>query len=403
MFEMVDSATQSAVIKVVGVGGGGGNAVSHMVSSDVDGVEFICANTDAQALAKIASHAALHIGGELTKGLGAGANPEVGRSAAMEDREQIMATLQGADMVFITAGMGGGTGTGAAPIVAEVAKEMGILTVAVVTKPFPFEGRKRMKIAEEGIRELQDRVDSLIIIPNEKLLPVLGKNTSLIKAFSAANDVLKGAVQGIADLIIRPGMINVDFADVRTVMSEMGKAMMGTGVARGDERAREATEAAINSPLLEDIDLKGASGILVNITAGMDLSLGEFAEVGEVVEEYASDNATVVVGTVIDPDMSEELKVTVVATGLARAQQMEAQVVNSDAQVSSQPKPQAQSTRTVATPTTAGFTDLDTPTVIRNRKTEQQALPLEQPTVQKTGTDDMEFLDIPAFLRRQAD
>lgn len=403
MFEMVDSATQSAVIKVVGVGGGGGNAVSHMVSSDVDGVEFICANTDAQALAKIASHAALHIGGELTKGLGAGANPEVGRSAAMEDREQIMATLQGADMVFITAGMGGGTGTGAAPIVAEVAKEMGILTVAVVTKPFPFEGRKRMKIAEEGIRELQDRVDSLIIIPNEKLLPVLGKNTSLIKAFSAANDVLKGAVQGIADLIIRPGMINVDFADVRTVMSEMGKAMMGTGVARGDERAREATEAAINSPLLEDIDLKGASGILVNITAGMDLSLGEFAEVGEVVEEYASDNATVVVGTVIDPDMSEELKVTVVATGLARAQQMEAQVVNSDAQAATQPAPQAQPTRTVAAPPTAGFTDLDTPTVIRNRKTEQQDLPLEQPTVQKTGTDDMEFLDIPAFLRRQAD
>ncbi len=403
MFEMVDSATQSAVIKVVGVGGGGGNAVSHMVSSDVNGVEFICANTDAQALAKIASHAALHIGGELTKGLGAGANPEVGRSAAMEDREQIMAMLQGADMVFITAGMGGGTGTGAAPIVAEVAKEMGILTVAVVTKPFPFEGRKRMKIAEEGIRELQDRVDSLIIIPNEKLLPVLGKNTSLIKAFSAANDVLKGAVQGIADLIIRPGMINVDFADVRTVMSEMGKAMMGTGVARGDERAREATEAAINSPLLEDIDLKGASGILVNITAGMDLSLGEFAEVGEVVEEYASDNATVVVGTVIDPDMSEELKVTVVATGLARAQQMEAQVVNSDAQAAAQPAPQAQLTRTVAAPTTAGFTDLDTPTVIRNRKTEQQDLPLEQPTVQKTGTDDMEFLDIPAFLRRQAD
>lgn len=399
MFEMVDSATQSAVIKVVGVGGGGGNAVSHMVSSDVEGVEFICANTDAQALAKIASHAALHIGGELTKGLGAGANPEVGRSAAMEDREKIMAMLQGADMVFITAGMGGGTGTGAAPIVAEVAKEMGILTVAVVTKPFPFEGRKRMKIAEEGIRELQDRVDSLIIIPNEKLLPVLGKNTSLIKAFSAANDVLKGAVQGIADLIIRPGMINVDFADVRTVMSEMGKAMMGTGVARGEDRAREATEAAIKSPLLEDIDLKGASGILVNITAGMDLSLGEFAEVGEVVEEYASDNATVVVGTVIDPDMSEELKVTVVATGLARAQEMEAQVVNSDARVVTQSQP----TRTVAAPTTAGFSDLDTPTVMRNRRTEQQTLPLEQPAGQKTGTDDMEFLDIPAFLRRQAD
>lgn len=401
MFELVEDTNENAVIKVVGVGGGGGNAVNHMVASDVEGVDFICANTDAQALGKMAASTALHIGGDMTKGLGAGANPDVGRQAAVSDREQIADSLRGADMVFITAGMGGGTGTGAAPIVAEVAKEMGILTVAVVTKPFPFEGKKRMKIAEEGIRELQEQVDSLIIIPNEKLLPVLGKNTSLIKAFGEANDVLKGAVQGIADLIIRPGMINVDFADVRTVMSEMGMAMMGTGYARGDERAAEATEAAIKSPLLEDVDLKGASGILVNITAGMDLSLGEFAEVGEIVEEYASDNATIVVGTVIDPDMSEELKVTVVATGLAQAQQAGARVVNSDVTTGGPTQVEVKT----APPTASDFSQLELPTVIRNRQAQQaeQAVEMEEPVQQKTGTDDMEFLDIPAFLRRQAD
>ena len=252
----------------------------------------------------------------MTKGLGAGANPDVGRQAALEDRDRIAEVLRGADMVFITAGMGGGTGTGGAPVVAEVARELGILTVAVVTKPFPFEGRKRMAIAEEGIKHLQERVDSLITIPNEKLLAVLGKTTSLLDAFKAANDVLLGAVQGIADLIIRPGMINVDFADVRTVMSEMGMAMMGTGAARGDNRAREAAEAAIRSPLLEDVNLQGAKGILVNITAGMDLSLGEFTLVGDTIEEFASSDATVVVGTVIDPEMKDELRVTVVATGL---------------------------------------------------------------------------------------
>jgi len=404
MFELVDSVPQSAVIKVVGVGGGGGNAVNHMVTTELEGVDFICANTDAQALNSMAAKTALHIGGELTKGLGAGANPEVGRQAALEDRERIAATLSGADMVFITAGMGGGTGTGAAPIVAEVAREMGILTVAVVTKPFPFEGRRRKKIAEEGIRELQEHVDSLIIIPNEKLLPVLGKNCTLVSAFGTANDVLKGAVQGIADLIIRPGMINVDFADVRTVMSEMGMAMMGTGVARGENRAREAAEAAINSPLLEDIDLKGASGILVNITAGLDLSLGEFSEVGDLVEEYASENATIVVGTVIDPELSDELKVTVVATGLERAQAAESRVVNGDTSA-----PRAQSSRTVKT---ADFNQLELPTVLRNRQNEEKSRPvqnelteaqLDSVPMKKTGTDDMDFLDIPAFLRRQAD
>ena len=280
MFELVDNVPQSAVIKVIGVGGGGGNAVQHMLNSDVDGVEFICANTDAQALKGQGVGSVLQIGSELTKGLGAGANPDIGRQAAMEDRERIADMLSGADMVFITAGMGGGTGTGAAPIVAEVAKELGILTVAVVTKPFPFEGRRRSKIADEGIKALTENVDSLITIPNEKLLSVLGKNTSLIQAFEEANNVLQGAVQGIADLIIRPGMINVDFADVKTVMSEMGMAMMGTGVASGEDRARIAAEAAIRCPLLEDIDLQGAKGILVNITAGLDLGLGEFAEVG---------------------------------------------------------------------------------------------------------------------------
>ena len=403
MFELVDSVPQSAVIKVVGVGGGGGNAVNHMVTTELEGVEFICANTDAQALNNMVAKTALHIGGELTKGLGAGANPDIGRQAAIEDRERIASALSGADMVFITAGMGGGTGTGAAPIVAEVARELGILTVAVVTKPFPFEGRRRKKVAEEGIRELQESVDSLIIIPNEKLLPVLGKNCSLVSAFGTANDVLKGAVQGIADLIIRPGMINVDFADVRTVMSEMGMAMMGTGVARGESRAREAAEAAINSPLLEDIDLKGASGVLVNITAGLDLSLGEFSEVGDLVEEYAHEDATVVVGTVIDPELTDELKVTVVATGLARAQAAESRVVNGSTTSSS-------ARQSVST---TDFNQLELPTVLRNRQSEEKprAVAVEgksepvadSASMKKTGTDDMDFLDIPAFLRRQAD
>ena len=305
MFELADSLPENAIIKVIGVGGGGGNAVQHMLTTDIEGVEFICANTDAQALHNMSTGSVIQIGGELTKGLGAGANPEVGRQAALEDRQQIAEMIEGADMIFITAGMGGGTGTGAAPIVAEVAKELGILTVAVVTKPFPFEGRKRMRIADEGINELKDNVDSLIIIPNEKLMQVMGKNCSLINAFNAANDVLSNAVRGIADLITRPGMINVDFADVRAVMASMGMAMMGTGSASGEDRAIEATEAAIKSPLLEDVDLKGASGILVNITAGLDLSLGEFTEVGQIIEEYASENATVVVGTVIDTDMTD--------------------------------------------------------------------------------------------------
>ena len=392
MFELVDSVPQNAVIKVVGVGGGGGNAVKHMIASSVEGVDFICANTDAQALTDVSSKTVLQLGSGVTKGLGAGANPDVGRQAALEDRDRIAEVLRGADMVFITAGMGGGTGTGGAPVVAQVAREMGILTVAVVTKPFPFEGKKRMAVADQGIRELQEHVDSLITIPNEKLLAVLGKNTSLMTAFKAANDVLLGAVQGIADLIIRPGMINVDFADVRTVMSEMGAAMMGTGIARGENRAREAAEAAIRSPLLEDVDLQGARGILVNITAGLDLSLGEFTEVGDIIEEFASESATVVVGTVIDPEMRDELKVTVVATGLGMP----------SAAVQDAPFKVVETKKPLVEPTPVVYRDLDRPTVMRN----QQAAAVAREVVAKPAPlvePDMEYLDIPAFLRRQAD
>ncbi len=385
MFELIDNVPQNAVIKVVGVGGGGGNAVKHMIENKVEGVDFICANTDAQALSEVGAKTVLQLGSEITKGLGAGANPEIGRAAAMEDRDRIADALRGADMVFITAGMGGGTGTGGAPVVAEVARELGILTVAVVTRPFPFEGKKRLKIAEEGLAELQQQVDSLITIPNEKLLEVLGKNTSLLDAFKEANDVLLGAVQGIADLIIRPGMINVDFADVRTVMSEMGMAMMGTGSATGEGRAREAAEKAINSPLLDDIDLQGARGILVNITAGPDLSLGEFTEVGDAIEEFASENATVVVGTVIDPDMTDELKVTVVATGLGSEMvRSPLQMVESHQPVEVEPIP--------------NYKDLDKPAIRRRR-----AATGGRTAVPAPAEGGEEYFDIPAFLRRQAD
>lgn len=384
MFELIDSAPQNAVIKVIGVGGGGGNAVTHMMENNVEGVEFICANTDAQALKNVDARIALQLGSSMTKGLGAGANPEVGRQAAMEDRERIAEALSGADMVFIAAGMGGGTGTGAAPVVAEIAREMNILTVAVVTKPFPFEGKKRMLIAEAGIKELQSCVDSLITIPNEKLLSVLGKSSSLIDAFKAANDVLQGAVQGIADLIIRPGMMNVDFADVRTVMSEMGMAMMGTAYAKGDGRAREAAEAAIRSPLLEDVNLEGARGILVNITAGMDLSLGEFADVGDAIAEFSSSDATIVVGTVIDPEMTDELRVTVVATGLGGI----AEKITTPTKVVD---------NTIRADGQVDYAILDRPTILRNNGA--QATAVAEPIADK----DMEYLDIPAFLRRQAD
>jgi cell division protein FtsZ len=388
MFELMDSYSQNAVIKVIGVGGGGGNAVQHMVSADIEGVDFICANTDAQALKNTAARTVLQLGSTITKGLGAGANPNIGREAALEDRERIHEVLAGADMVFITAGMGGGTGTGAAPVVAQVAKEMGVLTVAVVTKPFPFEGAKRMRVAQEGIAELHKHVDSLITIPNEKLLSVLGKNLTLLDAFKEANDVLLGAVKGIAELITRPGLINVDFADVRTVMSEMGMAMMGTGSASGEGRAREAAERAIACPLLEDVDIAGANGILVNVTAGMDLSIGEFDEVGNAIKEFASEDATVVVGTVIDPEMQGELRVTVVATGLGAG----ARPVSVQAAAPVQPPLQTVSKKPSGE---VDYNQLDRPTVIR-KKAANDRYP-------EQGSGDLDYLDIPAFLRRQAD
>ncbi|MHB8741780.1 MAG: cell division protein FtsZ [Sulfuricaulis sp.] len=378
MFELMDTYGQQAVIKVIGVGGGGGNAVDHMVAANIDGVEFINANTDSQALKKSHAKTILQLGTNLTKGLGCGANPDIGRQAAVEDRERLAEVLSGADMVFITAGMGGGTGTGAAPVVAQVAKDMGILTVAVVTKPFPFEGRKRMGIADQGIADLGQYVDSIITIPNEKLLTVLGKEATLLDAFGKANQVLQNAVQGIAELITRPGLINVDFADVRTVMSEMGMAMMGAASASGPSRAREAAIAAVSSPLLEDINISGARGILVNITAGLDMSIGEFEEVGNAIKEFASDDATVVIGTVIEPEMREELRVTIVATGLG------------------QDKQRKQPYKVVKTGTgTTDYEDLETPTVIRNRRTERPVTVSAEAAV--------EYLDIPAFLRKQAD
>ncbi|MDB6049844.1 MAG: ftsZ [Pseudomonas sp.] len=395
MFELVDNVPQSPVIKVIGVGGGGGNAVNHMVKSNIEGVEFICANTDAQALKSIGARTILQLGTGVTKGLGAGANPEVGRQAALEDRERIAEVLQGTNMVFITTGMGGGTGTGAAPIIAEVAKEMGILTVAVVTRPFPFEGRKRMQIADEGIRLLSESVDSLITIPNEKLLTILGKDASLLSAFAKADDVLAGAVRGISDIIKRPGMINVDFADVRTVMSEMGMAMMGTGCASGPNRAREATEAAIRNPLLEDVNLQGARGILVNITAGPDLSLGEYSDVGSIIEAFASEHAMVKVGTVIDPDMRDELHVTVVATGLGAKIEKPVKVIDNTLQPSQHASAQSSARQDMPSP---NYRDLDRPTVMRN-----QAHAGAQASAKMNPHDDLDYLDIPAFLRRQAD
>ena len=392
MFELMDVDSQNAVIKVVGVGGGGGNAVNHMVRSSIEGVEFICANTDAQALKNIEVRTSLQLGSNVTRGLGAGADPERGHQAAVEDRDRIYEAIEGADMIFITAGMGGGTGTGAAPVVAEIAKELGILTVAVVTKPFSFEGGKRLQVAEDGIAKLSETVDSLITIPNEKLLAVLGKTTSLLDAFKAANDVLFNAVQGIAELITKPGLINVDFADVRTVMSEMGVAMMGTGKATGDQRAREAAELAIRSPLLEDINLSGARGILVNITAGLDLAIGEFDEVGNTVKEFAREDATVVIGTVIDPDMVDEMRVTVVATGLG--EEVHPAVVSEDVEIA----PVRLVGREAAEQEELDYASLEIPTNIRRN-------PKPATGYGNKGAEaaDMEYLDIPAFLRRQAD
>ncbi len=405
MFELMDTFQQNAVIKVVGIGGGGGNAIEHMMAGHIEGVEFICANTDAQAIKNSSANSVIQLGEGITRGLGAGANPEVGRRAAEEDREKIRIALTGADMVFIAAGMGGGTGTGAAPVFAQIAKELGILTVAVTTKPFSFEGKMRLQTAEQGIANLSQYVDSLITIPNNKLLSVLGKSVTLINAFKAANDVLRGAVQGIAELITRPGLINVDFADVRTVMSEMGMAMMGTGVGSGENRARLAAEAAIASPLLEDVDLSGAKGVLVNITAGLDLSIGEFEEVGEVVKAITSESATVVVGTVIDPELRDEVRVTVIVTGLGR-------------------KHVGVAARTQAAELAARVGDghidydhLDKPAIMRRQSNQQasalsdiappvfsqQPMELHKATPSADHFHEIDYLDIPAFLRRKGE
>lgn len=386
LFELVDGVTQNAVIKVIGVGGGGGNAVNHMLSMGIEGVEFICVNTDAQALRNTHVKLGLQIGSNLTRGLGAGSNPEVGRQAALEDRERLQEVIQGSDMLFITACMGGGTGTGAAPVIAQIAKEMGILVVAVVTKPFTFEGTRRMTIAQQGIAELGRVVDSLITIPNQKLLSVVGAQVPLLEAFKTANGVLVGAVQGIAELITRPGIINLDFADVKTVMSEMGMAMMGTGAAHGENRAREAAEQAVASPLLEECDLSGAKGLLVNVTAGEDptLSLGEFQEVGDLVRRLASEDAVVKIGTVVDPNLGGELRVTVVVTGLnqPRAKPVAVETPR-DARIRKE----------IGNP--PNYPDLERPSVIRKKAESSMAIP---PTL----SEETQF-DIPAFLRRQAD
>jgi cell division protein FtsZ len=404
MFELMDAYSQSAVIKVIGVGGGGGNAVAHMVTSGIDGVEFMCINTDSQALKHAKVKTALQIGCNITKGLGAGADPEVGRQAAMEDRDRIVELVEGCDMLFITAGMGGGTGTGAAPVVAQVAKELGILTVAVVTKPFEMEGNKRGFVADHGIAELGKYCDSLITIPNQKLLTVLGPQTTLLDAFKSANQVLQGAVQGIAELITRPGLINVDFADVRTVMAETGMAMMGSGSASGENRAREAAEAAVSSPLLEDINLAGAHGILVNVTAGMDLSIGEFQEVGQIVKQFASEDATVVVGTVIDPELSNIVRVTVVATGLGRPAAATRSPSAQHRETTSSRDASSRDPLTSRVPamsvvrrgplSNSDYAALDKPTVQRQRAVGDGLRP-------EAEAEDL--LDIPAFLRRQAD
>ncbi len=390
MFELLDTIDQQAVIKVVGVGGGGGNAVNYMQQSNIEGVEFINANTDVQALQSSDCPVILQLGGTLTKGLGAGADPDIGRQAAMEDRERIAEALSGSDMIFITAGMGGGTGTGAAPVIAEIAREIGALTVAVVTRPFKFEGTRRDKLAEQGLKLLRESCDSLITIPNEKLLEVMGKEASLQEAFASANDVLRNAVQGISELITSPGLINVDFADVKTVMSEMGQAMMGSASASGATRASEAARNALSSPLLEDTNINGAKGILVNVTAGPDLSIGEFGEVGGLIRDMASDDATVVIGTSIDPDMKEDLRVTMVATGIesessSRTDKQKYQVVQPVAKAAGsdyepQPAEETQESLLVTRNGTEGTGDL--------------------PLFDFDGDDK---LDVPTFLRRQAD
>ncbi len=408
--EVVDAHSDTAIIRVIGVGGAGGNALEHMVASEIEGVDFICANTDSQALGKSTAETVIQIGTQTTRGRGAGAKPEVGRVSAQEDRERIREAIEGTEMLFITAGMGGGTGTGAAPVVAEIAKEMGILTVAVVTKPFHMEGKKRMSVAADGIEELSQYVDSIITIPNQKLMTVFDKNTTMLDAFRQADSVLHGAVQGIAELITREGMVNVDFADVKTVMSEMGKAMMGTGYATGEDRAAEAVDLALHSPLLDDVDLSGAKGVLVNITSGFDLSMGQYDEVGQAVHQYASEEATIVIGTAFDPEMSDEIRVTVVATGLNDLLDEKSNRPKPSLEVVQQPMQRTGTDDYMISNHVPSNADLDRPTFQRHQQ--EGASPMigggfaapAQPAAAPAASSglDEEYLDIPAFLRTQA-
>ena len=388
MFEIIDSAPQEAVIKVIGVGGCGGNAVEHMIKKGVSGVEFIVANTDAQALKQTQARTQLQLGANLTRGLGAGARPEIGRDAAIEDQDRIAEIIEGADMLFITAGMGGGTGTGAAPVVAEIAKRLGILTVAVVTRPFGFEG-KRQKIAQTGIEELQKQVDSLIIIPNDKLIEVLGGKITRLEAYAAANDVLHNAVSGIAEIITNTGDVNVDFADVRTVMSEVGMAMMGSAIASGENRAQIAAEQAVRSPLLEDVNLAGARGILVNITSTSSFTMDEYYAVMNTIKGFTAEDATVIIGNVVDETMNDSLRVTMVATGLGSPR------------LKKEAKPEMRVVDRIVERTGTdnvgiehiNYDDLDAPAVMRRGRRE----------INQTVAASIDTLEIPAFLRKQAD
>ena len=394
MFEIIDQPTENgAVIRVIGVGGCGGNAVEHMIVRGLLDVDFICANTDAQALKRSTARVQVQLGTALTRGLGAGARPEIGRDAAMEDRDRIAEMIEGSDMLFITAGMGGGTGTGAAPVIADIAKSMNILTVAVVTRPFKLEGGKRLKVAQTGIDELGKRVDSLIIIPNDKLMEVLGDDISMLDAYAAANDVLHGAVSGIAEVINNPGLVNVDFADVRTVMGEVGMAMMGSAMAAGADRARQAAEQAVRSPLLEDVNLAGARGVLVNVTASSGLRMREYQEVMTTIKEFTADDALVIVGTVIDDAMDDRLRVTMIATGLGGAQSARREQRAPNMTLVEQPQ-------IVARTGTDGvgvsmesidYGNLDAPAVIRKR---ERGVP---------AASAFDTTEIPAFLRKQAD
>ncbi len=392
MFQFEGALDQAAKIKVIGIGGGGGNAVNTMIRCNVEGVEFITANTDAQALQRSDAVVKIQLGGQLTKGLGAGANPEIGRQAAEEDHQRLVEMFEGSDMVFVAAGMGGGTGTGAAPVIAKAAKEAGALTVGVVTKPFSREGRQRMQRAEQGIAELREVVDSLVVVPNDRLLGLAGKNMSILDAFKPADDVLRQAVQGISDLITTDGLINVDFADVRTVMSNRGMAMMGIGIAEGERRAAEAAHNAISSPLLEEVDISGAMGVLVNISGSSSMTMEEFEEASTIIHEKVHEDANIIVGLVIDESLGEKIKITAIATGFGGAFDDTRGVTDiirerSEALLRSNAK-----------------VDLDVPTVIRN----QQAAPFTSKQRESTGrardlfVDDEQF-DIPTFLRRRVD